>query len=544
MALFVAANVITAAVTPLNIDRCAGVDGKGNKPVLPTKFTEFQHFFTNLDDEYGTLYDEQHYFDIGYSVQQTTDRGYIVVGYTRSHTGGTYRYFVRLIKTDGNGTMEWNKTFTGLDIAMGYSILQTSDNGYILTGATTSFNETDTSYVLLLKTDSNGNEKWKKTFMIGDGGLGYALQQTSDTGYIIVGYSLSSDLDVLLIKTDSDGIMEWNTTFDLHDYDYGLSVQQTTDTGYLLTGYTMSFGSESLVRDGLLIKTDAGGTEEWNKTFRVGKWSAGYSITEAADNGYVVAGDVAFLDDETTETSVLLVKIDDDGNEEWNATVGVGDSSAGYSIQRTIDNGYIITGAAISFDGALDYNADVLLVKTDGGGNEEWNATFDLQEYYDVGLSVQQTIDTGYIITGATGDIDFENIDVLLIKTDGNGTMGWSKTFGWSWSDKSPPTISITKPTTGLYFRNKKIKTILVSRILILGTIDIEANATDNQSGIENVEFYIDDELKANDTSAPYNYTWIRDRRQFLRHKHVVKVVAYDTAGNSANDEIVVWKFL
>ena len=163
----------------------------------------------------------------GHSVQQTTDDGYVI---TTAHGS--------LIKTDSNGNVEWTKTFGG-SCNCGNSVQQTSDGGYVIGGGG--------SDVCLIKTDSNGNEEWNKTFGGSDKDEGYSVQQTTDGGYVIAGYTSSYgdgyDADIWLIKTDSHGNEEWNKTFGGSNMDFGSSVQQTTDGGYIIAGYTMSYGS-------------------------------------------------------------------------------------------------------------------------------------------------------------------------------------------------------------------------------------------------------------------------------------------------------------
>ena len=196
----------------------------------------------------------------GKSVQQTTDGGYIICG-TREdipEIGDVY-----LIKTDSQGDSIWTKTFGGVENDEGYSVQQTTDGGYIITGETESFGigngEQD---VWLIKTDSQGDSVWTKTFGGNERDEGHSVQQTTDGGYIITGETNSfgnGESDVWLVKTDSQGDSLWTKTFGGNEQDGGSSVQQTIDGGYVIIGYTDDPFVNGGVEDLFVIKTDGNG---------------------------------------------------------------------------------------------------------------------------------------------------------------------------------------------------------------------------------------------------------------------------------------------
>jgi len=346
--------------------------------------------------------------EFGNSVHQTSDGGYILTGYTWSYGAGALD--VWLIKTDASGEESWTKTFGGSLWDVGEHVQQTSDGGYIITGSTydDTFSE---AYVWLIKTDASGNELWTKTFERSSWNEAYSVQQTSDGGYIITGHTHSDslgDMDVWLIKTDTSGDTLWTKTFGRSEYDDGSSGQQTSDDGYIITGQTQSYGDYG--GDVWLIKTDESGDTLWTRTFGGSSRDYGFSVYQTSDGGYIIAGYTESYG--AGEYDVCFIKTDASGEELWTKTFGGSDQDVGRSVQQTSDGGYIITGYTKSLGAG---ERDVWLIKTDASGDSLWTKTFGGSDNDD-GHSVQQTSDEGYIITGYTTSYGAGEGDVWLIR--------------------------------------------------------------------------------------------------------------------------------
>ncbi|MCK4365672.1 MAG: hypothetical protein KAW45_06450 [Thermoplasmatales archaeon] len=318
---------------------------------------------------------------------------------------------------------EWNETFGGSSADEGASVQQTTDGGYIIAGTTGSYG-TGSVDVWLIKTDSNGNEEWNKTY--GDTtypDCGMSVQQTTDGGYIIVGYrQITTKTNVLIIKTNTTGNLTWERMISGQWNHVGISVDQTNDGGYIIAGFCAITGLNNQV---LLIKTNSMGYMEWGKHYGGSSDERGNSVEQTSDGSYIVAGYTRSWG--AGKEDVWLIKMDYNGNIIWDRTFGGSENDYAWSVNQTNDDGYIMTGATKSF-GTGD-NSDVWLIKTDSNGIDDWKKRFGSSND-DIGHSVQQTIDDGYIIAGRTWSYGAGNSDLWLIKTDSNGNMNWNITYG------------------------------------------------------------------------------------------------------------------
>jgi len=350
--------------------------------------------------------------DEGWSVAQTSDGGYIVAGRTESFGAGLLDVY--LVKTDTVGDTIWTRTYGGSGDDLGFSVAQTSDGGYIVAGLTESFGAGDYD-VYLVKTDSVGDTIWTRTYGGSDDDFSYSVAQTSDGGYIVAGRTESFGaglLDVYLVKTDAEGDTIWTRTYGGSDYDGGYSVAQTFDGGYIVAGYTYSFGAGGC--DVYLVKTDAEGDTIWTRTYGGSSWDNAFSVAQTSDGGYIVAGRTYSFG--ADEPNVYLIKTDAVGDTIWTHTYGGSEYDRGESVAQTSDGGYIVAGQTYSFGAG---GSDVYLVKTDALGDTIWTRTYG-GSYSDYGYSVAQTSDGGYIVVGVY-NYHVYTADVYIIKTNADG---------------------------------------------------------------------------------------------------------------------------
>jgi hypothetical protein len=351
-----------------------------------------------------------------FSVKQTSDHGFILTGYYSEY--GTHDFDLWLVKIDNFGNKEWDKVYGGEDWDYANDIQETIDGGYIITGKTRMYRYPED--IWLIKTDKDGNLEWDKAFDKGTYEYAFSVKQTQDGGYILVGNIFTWGFPVpyiatWLIKTDAQGKKIWEKIFGGKGDCGGKCIIQTKDLGYVFIGSTTFYGSGS--RDIWLVKTDTNGIEQWNTTFGGVNYDIGYFVQQTSDGGFILVGETRSFGVE--KGNVFLVRTDEFGNEIWSKMYGGSDYDVGHSVQQTSDGGFIIGGETRSFGSGY---FDFYLIKTDEFGNELWNKTYGGCQY-DQGWIVQQTSEGGYIFGGHTCSYGEGSDDMWLVKTDEYGCI-------------------------------------------------------------------------------------------------------------------------
>ncbi len=353
--------------------------------------------------------------DIAHALVQTSDGGYALAGQTNSFGAGLSD--VWLVKTDANGNMEWNQTYGGANDDWAEALVQTNNGGYAVAGSTSSYGVGGNDF-WLVKIDAAGNMEWNKTYGGTADEVTEALIQTDDGGYALVGPTQSfgaGNYDFWLVKTDASGNASWNRTFGGINMEWAECLVETGDGGYAAAGATWSFGAGNA--DVWLVKTDALGNEEWNKTYGGLRDDMAHALIQTGDGGYAIASYSESIG--AGMSDFWLVKTDADGNIEWNKTYGGASSDWPQAIVQADDGGYAMVGYTESYGAG---ESDSWLIKTDASGNALWNETYGGARL-DWGESLSQTLDGNYVMAGRTASFGAGDYDFWLVKTNASDAV-------------------------------------------------------------------------------------------------------------------------
>jgi len=429
--------------------------------------------------------------EYGYDIQQTIDGGYIIVGKTNSFGAGAFDLW--LIKTDSYGDINWTKTYGGNSDDEGRSVQQTSDGGYIIIGniKPVSINDED---IWLLKTNELGDTLWTKIFGDYSWDKGYSVQQTSDGGYIVVGFTKSfgaGSKDIWLIKTDSSGDTLWTKTFGTAWDDEGYDVYQTKDDGYIITGYSSAGPSDYI----WLLKTDQDGDTLWTRNYGGTHGGKGLSVLQTIDDGIVLTGYYYYSSQYYFHADVHLIKTNIIGELIWDKKLW--HSGIGNSVQETSDQGFIVV-AQSTFD-ETGNTGNLYLIKTNSLGDTIWTRKY-LSNQSGIGYSVKQTTDEGYVFTGFI-QADIFNSDVAIIKTNPDSgivsvkdyiNINYSRFYlVQNYPNPFNPSTSIQYEVSSRQFVSLKVYDVLGNEVATLvdeeksaGSYKVEFDGTDLSSGI------------------------------------------------------------
>jgi hypothetical protein len=379
------------------------------------------------------------------AVVNTTDGGYAVLGHAQSMDGDvtnksneSYDYWV--LKFDTTNQLQWQKTYGGSDDDIGSDLIQTSDGGYAVIGKSKS-DDLDVSEnagfddFWVSKLDSSGSISWEYTFGFAGSDTPYSIIQTNDNGYLLSGVldvsasngqgdrnsigSRHAGGDYWVIKLNANGVKQWSNYYGGSFTDTAYDAIQTEDDGYIIIGSSDSddvdISNPRGSYDFWVIKISDTGTLVWEKSFGGSEIDEAHAISKTADGNYLIVGDTRSSDLDISQNNgaadLWVMKITPDGTLLWEKTLGGSSFDVGRSISKTQDNGFLISGSSRSTNGNLTSNKgqnDAWVVKINSSGNLEWQKTIGGSEvdfFYDVVELNDQTI-------VAVGDSNSSNEDI------------------------------------------------------------------------------------------------------------------------------------
>lgn len=306
--------------------------------------------------------------------------------------------------------------------------------------------------------------QWQKALGGTVGDLAQTIQQTFDGGYIVVGTTASNNGDVSgnkgnddywAVKTNSTGTIQWQKCLGGTSFEASFSVYQTADSGYVIAGYAASNNGDVTGNKGnddyWIVKLSATGNIQWQKTVGGTSFDNAFSIQQTVDGGYIIAGDTQSNDGDVTGNKgsydAWIVKLNSTGNIQWAKCLGGTSDDTAAGIQQTTDGGYIVIGSTLSNNGDVSGNNgnwDYWVVKLDNLGLIQWQKCLG-GTGEDIGYSIQQTADSGYVVAGFTksnnGDVSGNNAvgipDYWVVKLNVTGSIQWQKCLGGTGDDKA-----------------------------------------------------------------------------------------------------------
>jgi hypothetical protein len=372
--------------------------------------------------------------ETAWSIENTLDGGYIIAGHSRSHDGdvtgnhGGYDYWI--VKLNQDGIIEWQKSLGGTDIDYAFTVQQTLDEGYVVAGSSASVNWDVTGNqggfdCWVVKLDEVGEIEWQKTVGGSHQEAFYSVQQTFDGGYIMAGFSSSTDGDITgnyggrdywIVKLTSTGTIAWKKVLGGSSWETAISIEKTTDGGYIVGGKSSSNDGNVSGNHGgddyWIVKLTASGIIEWEKSYGGSADDYARSVYQTTDGGYIVAGSSESNDGDVSgnhgEADFWVVKLSPEGTLEWQKYLGGTGTDVAYSIIQTLDGGYSVAGVSGSNDGDVTVNYgsfDYWVVKLDEVGEIEWQKSYGGSNW-SYAFSHQQSVDGGHIVVGRSDSSD------------------------------------------------------------------------------------------------------------------------------------------
>ncbi len=324
--------------------------------------------------------------DTFWSVRQTTDGGFVLSGESGSFSLGTW-----VVKLDAVGNPVWQNTIGGCEGSHG--VLEASDGGFVVSGESSFSFRTDSTCIA--RVDGVGRMLWQKAYSGAGVDEAFSLEGTSDGGFIVVGLT-EGDIspDAFALRVDSNGNVVWQRTYGGPGWDWFTTVKQISDGGFIVAGETTSFGAGDF--DAWAVRLDALGNIVWQKAYGASGTDRIFSIQPISDGSFMAAGDSNSFGAGLFDAWTL--HLDSNGNILWRKAYGGTFNDQGVSLTATRDGAFLIAGVTgCQGAGCLD----AWFVKINRRGEVLWQTSYG-GPLFDAIFSLEETNDGGFIAAGHT----------------------------------------------------------------------------------------------------------------------------------------------
>ena len=354
-------------------------------------------------------------YDSAQGVVANSSSNIFLAGFTESFGAGGRD--IILVKYDGNGVQQWNRTWGGSSGDSGWGVVTDSSGNIYLAGNTQSFGAGSYDMVLV-KYDGNGVQQWNRTWGGGSGDSGWGVAADSSGNIFLAGSTSSfgtGSSDMVLVKYDGSGVQQWNRTWGGSESDDGYGVAVDSSSNIYLAGRTYSFGAGNI--DMVLVKYNENGVQQWNRTWGGSETDVGFgAVVDSSDNIYLAGSTSCFG---AGSSDMVLVKYNENGVQQWNRTWGGGESDYGYGVAVDSSGNIYLAGATPSFGAG---SSDMVLVKYNGNGAQQWNRTWGGSSGDDGWGVVTDSLGNIYL-AGVTDSFGAGSSDMVLVKLVDNGSL-------------------------------------------------------------------------------------------------------------------------
>ena len=325
---------------------------------------------------------------------ETRSGDFIIGGYAKLKERNMW-----IVKLYSDGRGRWGKAYEDYAVSAAHSMVETYDRNIVIAGYAIRKREVQ-SNLLVMKIDTLGNVLWQKLYGGTGDEEGYKIIETKDHGYAIAGYTTSNHEGKpswYMVRLDEDGNKLWDKQFMEGDENRALGIAQTYDGNFVVTGY---IGSDKGGRKNMIvIKMDDSGEEKWMQWFDFNDWCSGQSIIATRDSNIVVTGFTRAYS--ITDYDAITMKLTNDGDSIWVRTYGNEDWEEGTDIIETYDGAYVMSG--FSKSNKRD-NSNFLMVKYDSRGHQMWEFNFK-RKSQDYSKSIVETHEHGLLLVGTTNSL-------------------------------------------------------------------------------------------------------------------------------------------